>query len=178
MRHHQIELEHRVPVAADAETVYDMIADVTRTGEWSPECISARWVEGTPGAVGATFVGSNFERNGETGQEWRWDMICEVVEADRPYVFAWAVMTEAWDRNTSVWRYTIAGDDESADNGVMLSLTYRMDRPPQGWQPILARHDRSEQLALVAKRRDRLDRGMQATLAAIAEAATQSPPTD
>jgi hypothetical protein len=42
------------------EVVFAAIADVTRIGEWSPECIAARWVDGATGpAVGAKFEGDN-----------------------------------------------------------------------------------------------------------------------
>jgi len=40
--------------------VFEAIADVTRMGEWSPECISGRWAGGATGpAVGAKFEGDN-----------------------------------------------------------------------------------------------------------------------
>jgi len=47
-------------IARDPATVFSAIADVTRMGEWSPECISGRWVGGaTEAAVGAKFEGDN-----------------------------------------------------------------------------------------------------------------------
>ena len=33
-------------IAADPEVVYDLISDITRMGEWSPETTSASWVSG------------------------------------------------------------------------------------------------------------------------------------
>ena len=40
--------------------VFAAVADITRTGEWSPECMSGRWVDGASGpAVGAKFEGDN-----------------------------------------------------------------------------------------------------------------------
>ncbi|MCX6540229.1 MAG: SRPBCC family protein, partial [Actinobacteria bacterium] len=40
--------------------VFAVVSDITRTGEWSPECISGRWVDGATGpAVGAKFEGDN-----------------------------------------------------------------------------------------------------------------------
>jgi hypothetical protein len=49
-----IEINH------DPAVVFSAIADVTRMGEWSPECVEARWVEGATGpAVGARFEGDN-----------------------------------------------------------------------------------------------------------------------
>ncbi len=49
-----------VEINRDPAVVFSAIADVTRMGEWSPECIAARWVDGTTGpAVGAKFEGDN-----------------------------------------------------------------------------------------------------------------------
>src|SRR5512139_375805 len=54
--------EESVVVAADAGRVYDLVADVRRTGEWSPECFKVL-VRGArdPGPVpaGTRFVGFN-----------------------------------------------------------------------------------------------------------------------
>lgn len=49
-----------VEVSRDPAVVFAAVADVTRMGEWSPECISARWLDGATGpAVGAKFAGDN-----------------------------------------------------------------------------------------------------------------------
>ncbi len=162
--YHRIGLEHEILVQASAEAVYELVSDITRTGEWSPECVQAVWTYGEPGVVGSRFVGSNYEHNPDTGQEWRWDMTCEVLEADAARTFAWTVLTEAWDLHTSVWRYEI----EDLEDSVLLRHRYRMKRPPKGWQPILDRHSPERQLELVEARRQRLDRGMRATLQALA----------
>ena len=40
--------------------VHDIITDVSRMGEWSPECTGGAWVPPATGpAVGATFTGTN-----------------------------------------------------------------------------------------------------------------------
>ena len=52
----------RVEVIADApiESVWRVIADVTRTGEWSHECLHVDWLGGaTAAAPGARFRGRN-----------------------------------------------------------------------------------------------------------------------
>jgi len=50
-------------IAAPAEHVWAMVADVTRMGEWSPENQGATWLRGATGPTpGATFRGTN--RNG------------------------------------------------------------------------------------------------------------------
>ena len=49
-----------VHVDAPPEKLYDMVSDVTRMGEWSPECYRCEWLDGAAGpAVGARFKGRN-----------------------------------------------------------------------------------------------------------------------
>ena len=47
-------------VAARPELVWDLVADITRVGGWSPECVRAAWL-GEPGRPrpGARFTGHN-----------------------------------------------------------------------------------------------------------------------
>jgi uncharacterized protein YndB with AHSA1/START domain len=70
-------------IDASPETVWDLVTDVGRYGEWSPENRGGRW-DGAPG-LGATFTGSN--RRGVM----RWSTHCEVVEYDPPCRFAFEV---------------------------------------------------------------------------------------
>ena len=47
-------------IAAPAREIYDVIADVTRTPELSPEILSCTWLDGATGpAVGARFAARN-----------------------------------------------------------------------------------------------------------------------
>ena len=56
----QLQASGSVVIAADAETLYDMVADVTRMGEWSPICKECWWEDAAGGPrVGAWFVGRN-----------------------------------------------------------------------------------------------------------------------
>jgi len=49
-----------IQIQAPPEKVYALITDVTRMGEWSPECVKAEWVgDATGPAVGARFKGHN-----------------------------------------------------------------------------------------------------------------------
>lgn len=49
-----------IHINAPPEKVYAMVTDVTRMGEWSPECRRAEWVgDATGPAVGARFKGHN-----------------------------------------------------------------------------------------------------------------------
>ena len=49
-----------IEVAAPPERVYELVSDITRMGEWSPETVKGVWIDGasTP-VVGARFKGSN-----------------------------------------------------------------------------------------------------------------------
>ena len=56
--------------------LHDLISDVTRMGEWSPETVSCRWIRGGNGpVVGAQFRGKN--RRGS----FRWTTTCTVLVA-------------------------------------------------------------------------------------------------
>lgn len=87
-------------VGAEAGDLWDMVSDVTRMGEWSPECTSCRWIgRRRAPEVGARFVG--FNRRGLA----RWATTNEVVEAQRGEVFAFRT------RETGVvWAYRFAPD--------------------------------------------------------------------
>jgi uncharacterized protein YndB with AHSA1/START domain len=92
-------------VAARPELVWDLVADITRVGRWSPECIRAAWL-GEPGRPqpGARFTGHNRFPN-----SFEYEVTCVVTEADRPRAFAWVVRNDSGDpaRPSSSWRYQI-----------------------------------------------------------------------
>ena len=55
--------EVRLRIQAPPELLYDLVSDVPRTPEWSPEVISCRWLDGAAGAVpGARFSARNKRR--------------------------------------------------------------------------------------------------------------------
>ena len=66
-----------IEIDAPPAFVYDLVTDVTRMGEWSPECVRCEWL-GEPGQVGSTFRGRN--RSGLA----RWSTDAQVLVADRP----------------------------------------------------------------------------------------------
>lgn len=73
-------------IEAPASKVYDMVADLTRMGEWSPETRKVTWLDGATGpAAGARFKGTN--RNGPS----RWSTTCTIVAADPARELAWDV---------------------------------------------------------------------------------------
>jgi len=71
----QISVERTI--RAESGELYDLVSDLPRMGEWSPENTGGTWVNGAEGpVVGARFKGSN--RNG-----WaRWSTNVVVTAAD------------------------------------------------------------------------------------------------
>lgn len=75
-----------VIVAVTPEEVYDLVSDITRTGEWSPICKACWWDdEAQAGQVGAWFTGRN------ELPERTWETKSQVVAAERGREFAWEV---------------------------------------------------------------------------------------
>lgn len=96
--------EHRfadsVLVARPPDALYDLVADVTRTGEWSPTCEACWWDEGAGPEVGAWFTGRNVT------PERTWETRSQVVVADRGREFAFEV-----GKGFVAWSYTFAPED-------------------------------------------------------------------
>ena len=92
-------------IDAAPEVVYALISDVTRIGERSPECRSAAWVSGVPGAIGAVFRGRN-----RVGWAARWSRRCEVIRAEPGVEFAFRTVAERFDpsrRDSTTWAYRL-----------------------------------------------------------------------
>jgi hypothetical protein len=88
--------------SATPEQVWDLLADVTRTGDWSHETRGAEWLDGATGPVpGARFRGRNGK--GRT----RWSRICEIDVCESGRRIAWhTVPTRAYNDSTR-WTYEI-----------------------------------------------------------------------
>lgn len=91
-----------IEIAASPADIYALIADITRMGEWSPECHQCEWVgEGRLPVVGARFRGHN--RMGPI----RWTTTCEIVAADPGREFAFTVIHDGTGRESTRWRYRL-----------------------------------------------------------------------
>lgn len=100
--------------------VWNAISDVTRMGEWSPECHKCEWVEPATGpAVGAKFAGHN--KNGE----YEWSTECEVTQCVPGEVFAFDGVFG--DLRFAKWGYRI----EPTDGGCIVTETWDEGRPPE-----------------------------------------------
>lgn len=110
--------EVRAHVSADPDAVYDLVSDVTRTPEWSPEVIACSWLGGaTSATVGARFTATNKRR-------WfTWSNRPVVAVADRGSEFA-ITRTER-GAGTIRWSYRLEPDA----GGTSVALGYEVLRP-------------------------------------------------
>ncbi|HVM51679.1 MAG TPA: SRPBCC family protein [Acidimicrobiales bacterium] len=106
-------------IAAAPEVVYDLVSDLPRMGEWSPENTGGRWVGGATGpAVGARFRGSN--RKG-----WRrWSTTVTVADATPGRAFAFDVTAGPFA--VARWSYAI----EPAGDGCDVTESWEDHRHP------------------------------------------------
>lgn len=92
-----------VHFAAPASQVWDLVSDVTRIGEFSPETFEAQWLDDVGGPrVGARFRG-HVRRNGRGPVYWT---TCTVTASDPGREFAFAVNGPGGTR-VNTWRYQL-----------------------------------------------------------------------
>ena len=142
-----------VTVAASPAQVWAVLADPTRTGEWSHEARVVRWQDGAvEAAVGARFAGTS--RAGR----WSWTRVCEIVTADPHRELAWRTVPSARYRDSTEWRFRLT----PVDGGTRIEQSFRMLK----LGPVMARL----LWLVVPSHRDRLD-ALRADLARLGEVA-------
>ena len=140
-------------IAADPDSVWDMISDVTKMGRWSPECYRAMWLTSRRGK-GALFLGLNKDRG------LRWPSPAIITESERGKVFAFRAASGV------LWRYQL-----TAENGGCVLMEERITSGEFRWVKagyglFLGGYDR---------RMDVLRAGMRRTVARIRAAAESAP---
>ncbi len=125
-----------VRVAADPETVYALVTDLGRSGEWSPECTGGAWI-GEPAQVGSVFRGENYRAEDVVG--WaplirgEWTTEAEVVVARQDREFRWAMRDKETGRTQqSVWGFVVTPEGD----GSVLAHEFQMDEPTEGIRKI------------------------------------------
>ena len=99
-----------VHMAAPPLRVWELVSDVTRIGEYSPETFEAEWLDGADGpAVGARFRG-HVKRNGIGPIYWT---TCRVVACEPGREFAFGV--GGGDNPLNVWRYQLVPNGDGTD---------------------------------------------------------------
>lgn len=136
-------------IDASPEALYDLIADVTRMPELSPEIVTCEWLNGATGpAVGVHFRARN---HAGRGPDWHNTPIITVADRGREFAFT---RTEKF-AGTIVWRYLFTPDG----SGTRVTESYEVTTPVTtfGWFIIGILYGNND-------RRTDLRRGMDQTL--------------
>jgi hypothetical protein len=153
--HDQVILE----IDAPPEVVYDLVADVTRTPEFSPEVRRCTWLDGATGPA----VGARFEVVNKAGRGPAWKNRPLVIVADPGREFAFSRTEKA--AGTLVWRYRF----EPVGDGTLVTESYEVTEPITrlGWFIIGGLYGLKD-------RRADLHSGMQLTLEQLRRTAEQA----
>ncbi|MBA3249698.1 MAG: SRPBCC family protein [Geodermatophilaceae bacterium] len=149
-----------IEIACPAADAWALVADVTRMGEFSPECVGARWIGLNRGAhVGARFEGTNRARTA-TG-DLIWVRPCTVVVADSGRSFGFVVGDRYDGTPATHWLYEFAS---KAPGTCRVTVTF--SHLPDGLSGLrlVADSDLENAANLVAGRLRELTEGMQTTL--------------
>lgn len=142
-------------IAARPETVYDLIADVTRMSSYSPETVRTKWLgDDTGPAVGARFKGTNVI--GRT----RWSTAPTITAADRGVRFAFQVPGSSGP----LWTYEFT----ATDGGTLVTESMSQQKS----SPLIIRMMRRG--AGVTDRAEHLRQGMIVTLDRLSTAAVSA----
>lgn len=98
--------------------VWDLVSDITRTGEFSPETLEAEWLDGATGpAVGNRFRG-HVKRNGRGPMYWT-ECVVDVCEPEEEFTFT--VMLNG--QRTNTWSYQL---EPSNDGGTVVTESFQL----------------------------------------------------
>ncbi len=146
-------------IPAPAETLWGLVTDVTRMGEWSPENERGEWLDGATGpAAGARFKGYN--RRGKS----KWSTTCEVTACEPGRAFAFAV--GGAKKPSTRWRYVF---DPLPGGGTRVSESFELPKELGRFSRALTRMTTG-----VTDREADMEEGMRTTLERLDAAATAS----
>lgn len=150
-KHLPIDVTVEATIPASPEAVYDLVADITRMGEWSPETTEAEWIKGaTEATEGAQFKGTN------TLGKASWSTKPTITKAERGMVFEFKVP----GKSGPTWRYEF----EPIEGGTRVVESVRQTKPSPAVIRFIQRRNG------VTDRAAHLREGMRATLANLAAA--------
>jgi uncharacterized protein YndB with AHSA1/START domain len=110
-----------VQMAASPGRVWDLVSDVTRIGEFSPETFEAEWLGGASGPVlGALFRG-HVRRNSRGPVYWT---VCTVTACEPGREFAFTVAARPGGRPLNSWRYQL----EPAEGGTAVTESFELPK--------------------------------------------------
>jgi len=112
--------EASISIDAAPEVVYALVADVTRTPEFSPEILDCTWLDGATGpAVGARFKATN--KSKPKRPSWNNKPVVTVADPGREFAFT---RTEPF-AGTILWRYRL----EREGDRTRLTESYSVVKP-------------------------------------------------
>ncbi len=152
--------DDRDQLSGSAEDAWALAADITRIGEFSPECVGARWIGPDRGAhVGARFEGTNRARTA-TG-ELIWVRPCTIVATDPGRCLGFVVGDRFDGTPATHWLYQFA---RATPGTCRVTVTFR--HLPDGLSGLwlLADSDLESAETFVASRLREMTEGMQLTL--------------
>jgi uncharacterized protein YndB with AHSA1/START domain len=154
-------------VAWTPDQVWGLITAIHRIGDWSPECVGARWLTDEV----APQVGSRFEGVNRFGGGSESTVICEITEADEPRSFAWSVLDDRDDveRPGSRWRYDLS--PASTAHHTILRHQF-VHGPGATGVSVPAQQQPARAVEIVTARLEELGRNMERTLEAMTGATT------
>jgi len=149
--------EATIDIAVSPEAVYDLVADISRIGEWSPETVGAEWLDSGSGKQGDWFRGHNV-----LGEDNKWSRDCQMACADRGHDFTFAV--GGVEANCTWWSYEM----EAIDSGTRLTERWWVVNLTDGFAAYTAeqKQQRADRTAIMLK----------TTIAAIKETAESAAP--
>jgi len=144
-----------IEIDASTDTVWSLITDMERYGEWSSENTGGYWrknEEGVPGTgeVGDEFVGIN--RRGED----EWKALVEIIERKEGQSFAFVTGGSAM--NLVHWRYDLEANGESTtltESWALMNLS-----------PLMIEHGENEVQSRAANARESITATLQGMKAA------------
>lgn len=148
-------------IAAPAARVWDLVTNLERMGQWSPEYQGGEWLDGATGPmVGARFKG----RNKRQGREW--ESVSTVIAAEAGRAVAWAVGNPVHPAAT--WRFDLTPEGA----GTRVRQHVQLGPGPSGLTARIAELPEREE-DIIAARTAEHRRNMQITLAGLKAAAEQ-----
>ncbi|MGB6164659.1 MAG: SRPBCC family protein [Pseudonocardiaceae bacterium] len=107
-----------IRMAAPADKVWDLVSDITRTGEFSPETFDAEWLGTATGpAIGVKFRG-HVNRNGWGLKYWT---LCRIVACEPGREFAFTVLGPG-GIPVNTWSYRF----EPVEGGTDVTESFRL----------------------------------------------------
>lgn len=142
-----------IDIEAPAVAVYDLVADITNMGRWSPETYRTAWLGGaTKPVVGARFKGWNRQRI--LGLPARWSTTSVIRQADRGRAFSFDTLLSG-----ARWTYRF----DPTDTGCRVTESRELIRVPLA--------SRALDLVIGSTRNRQVHEGMEETLQRLKDAA-------